>query len=545
MTQSSFYADGETYGTATVTSNDVTPSNTPSQAPSGFYPGGTVYSSLQDADTVAADAAAAHADRLAADASAAAAAASAVLAGTLFLQKANNLSDLTNVAAAKTSLSLVKADVGLGNVDNTSDVNKPVSTAQASADALVASNAAAATALKANIASPALTGTPTTPTAAALNNTTQIASTAYADAAVGVEKTRALAAEALLAPLASPALTGTPTAPTATVGTNTTQVATTAFVLANGAAAGVSSLNGKTGAVTLGVVPQGRLTLQTGTPVMTSTQSAKTTVFYTPYNGPMVPIYDGTNMVPTVFSELSQLTTDATKSPAAVAASSLYDMFVWNDAGTIRCTRGPAWTNDTTRSAGTALVRVNGILLNNVSITNGPAASRGTYVGTVGSNASSSIDWILPGSAAGGTAGVLNVWNAYNRVAFKGSVVDSTASWAYTTTTYRASDGSNNNRVTFISGLDENFISARMAVAITSSGAAGGNAAIGIDSTSVQSGKIGLNGGASGTTGDVSASFYGDVGLGRHFIQAQERGATGTTFNGGTLFTLDVEIPGM
>ena len=33
-----------------------------------------------------------------------------------------------------------------------------------------------------------------------------------------------------LAPLASPALTGTPTAPTAAVGTNTTQVATTAFV---------------------------------------------------------------------------------------------------------------------------------------------------------------------------------------------------------------------------------------------------------------------------------------------------------------------------
>lgn len=39
-------------------------------------------------------------------------------------------------AAAKTSLVLVKGDVGLGNVDNTSDVNKPVSTAQAAADAL-------------------------------------------------------------------------------------------------------------------------------------------------------------------------------------------------------------------------------------------------------------------------------------------------------------------------------------------------------------------------------------------------------------------------
>ena len=39
---------------------------------------------------------------------------------------------------------------------------------------------------------------------------------------------------ALKAPLASPALTGVPTAPTAAVSTNTTQLATTAFVLANG-----------------------------------------------------------------------------------------------------------------------------------------------------------------------------------------------------------------------------------------------------------------------------------------------------------------------
>lgn len=50
--------------------------------------------------------------------------------------------------------------------------------------------------------------------------------------AVGVEEGRALAAEALLAPKASPALTGTPTAPTAAPGTNTTQLSTTAFVQA-------------------------------------------------------------------------------------------------------------------------------------------------------------------------------------------------------------------------------------------------------------------------------------------------------------------------
>lgn len=58
----------------------------------------------------------------------------------------------------------------------------------------------------------------------------------------------------LKAPLDSPALTGTPTAPTAVAGTNNTQLATTAFVQAAAIAGGggaVSSVNTKTGAVVL------------------------------------------------------------------------------------------------------------------------------------------------------------------------------------------------------------------------------------------------------------------------------------------------------
>ena len=74
---------------------------------------------------------------------------------------------------------------------------------------------------KAPLASPALTGTPTAPTAGSGTNTTQIATTAFV--------TTDLAGKA---PLSSPALTGTPTAPTAGSGTNTTQIATTAFVAA-------------------------------------------------------------------------------------------------------------------------------------------------------------------------------------------------------------------------------------------------------------------------------------------------------------------------
>jgi hypothetical protein len=68
---------------------------------------------------------------------------------------------------------LDKTDIGLSNVDNTSDANKPVSTATQTA-----------LNLKANLASPALTGIPTTPTAAPLTGGVQVASQAYVDAAV-------------------------------------------------------------------------------------------------------------------------------------------------------------------------------------------------------------------------------------------------------------------------------------------------------------------------------------------------------------------------
>jgi hypothetical protein len=72
----------------------------------------------------------------------------------------------------------------------------------------------------AKLASPALTGIPTTPTATTGTSTTQIASTAFVGASI-----------APLAPIASPALTGTPTAPTAAANTSTTQIATTAYVI--------------------------------------------------------------------------------------------------------------------------------------------------------------------------------------------------------------------------------------------------------------------------------------------------------------------------
>jgi hypothetical protein len=252
----------------------------------------------------------------------------------------------------------------------------------------------------------------------------------------GVTLTNAVSGTGNMVLTASPTFTGTPAAPTATVGTNTTQLATTAFVLANGG----STLR----------PPQGRLTLVSGLPVMGTSNAAATSVIWTPTGGGMVPIYNGTSFVMTPVAEISQATTDTTKSPAAVGASQVFDLFVWNDAGTIRCTRGPAWTNSTTR--GYTFTSVNGIPLNTSAITNGPGASLGTWVGTIASNAGSTIDFIYGAAGAGGVAGVFNVWNAYNQAEIDCKVINTSATYTYTTATVRQADASAGMQVSLVNG---------------------------------------------------------------------------------------------
>jgi hypothetical protein len=120
---------------------------------------------------------------------------------------------------------ITKSMVGLGNVDNTSDSSKPISAlTQTALDAKLGSTTAAAT--YATIASPTFTGTVSgiTKSMVGLGNVDNTA-----DSAKPIS-TATQAALDLKANLTSPALTGMPTAPTASYSTDSTQLATTAFV---------------------------------------------------------------------------------------------------------------------------------------------------------------------------------------------------------------------------------------------------------------------------------------------------------------------------
>jgi hypothetical protein len=236
----------------------------------------------------------------------------------------------------------------------------------------------------------------------------------------------------------------------------------------------------------------GRLTLSSGVPVMTSTVAGATTVYFTPYKGNAVPVTtdSGSTYPLTTFSQLSQTTTDATKSPAAVAASSVYDMFVWYDSGTttLRCTRGPAWSSGTSRGTGAGtseLQLVNGYYVNKNAITNGPGANLGTYVGSIASNASSTIDWIIGGSGSGGVAGFLGVWNNYNRLSAVATTTDSGATYTYSTNTPRQARASAGNQISFVCGLAEDSVSGvvQAATSSTSTGASVHGAALDVTNT--------------------------------------------------------------
>lgn len=247
-------------------------------------------------------------------------------------------------------------------------------------------------------------------------------------------------------------------------------------------------------AALLGIVgqPQGRLTLTTGTAVPTSDVASATTLYYTPAVGRFVPLWNATSSVYVMTDtggELSQTTTDTTKSPAAVTTNSNYDIFVWSDSGTIRATRGPAWSSQTVRGTGagtTELLLQNGIYVNKNAITNGPGAGLGTYVGTVASDGSSQLNLTFGTSAAGGGPSLLTVWNAYNQVMMRAYVRDSTATWTYSTGSQRSLNNSTGNRVSFVSGLAQHSIFAVMCVHVTFASAAGAFYAPGLalDSTS-------------------------------------------------------------
>jgi hypothetical protein len=283
------------------------------------------------------------------------------------------------------------------------------------------------------------------------------------------------------------------------------------------------------------VAPQGRLTLVSGTPVVTSDQAAKTTIYYTPYAGSVAPFWDGTSWTLIGLAELSLALDSSSGHTGYHQSGKNFDLFLDANSGTPRLVSGPAWTNDTTRASDIA--RQNGVWLNAASMTarfgtnSGDtatiAASRATWVGTFRASADGQTEYVRGGIGSGGASARLLLWNAYNRVPVGVVIGDSDDSWSKTSSGTRSANASDSMRCSFVTGLaeDEAFAS------YSDSGKPGTgafiSAGVGFDSNTTFSGRTGFQNNASN-----AAPIFGDlttVAMGFHYFQALEYSSNNNT----------------
>jgi YVTN family beta-propeller protein len=289
---------------------------------------------------------------------------------------------------------------------------------------------------------------------------------------------------------------------------------------------------------TIYTAPQGRLTLTSDTPVMTADATAQTSVYYTPYQGNIVPIYDGANMQSYTFGQLTMAlnTTNQT-------SGNIYDLFVFLNSGVVTIAAGPAWSSASSRGTGagtTQLQQTDGLWVNANTITlkNGATSyssipvGEATYVGSVYMTANGQTGMqFAPTPATGGTNNILGLYNAYNRVRTVSAESDSTSSWTYGTASWRAANASNSNRITYLDGLQQSAITAvYQNILQTSSTAVQAFIGVGVNSTTAPS----TTSGACTSTTTMSASGLGYKAplMGLNYVQALEYSSAATSTYG-------------
>ena len=179
----------------------------------------------------------------------------------------------------------------------------------------------------------------------------------------------------------------------------------------------------------LGVV-EGRLTASTGVPVTIADVSGATSIYYTPYIGDKIALYDGSSWNIRTFTQI-------TISLSGFTAIKPYDVFAYDNSGTVTI-ETLIWTNNSTRA--TALAYQNGVL-----VKSGVTTRR--YLGTVYINAS--------GGQTEDTMVKRYLWNYYNRVPRPLQKLETTDSWTYTTATYRQANADTANQVDTCVGVAE------------------------------------------------------------------------------------------
>lgn len=232
---------------------------------------------------------------------------------------------------------------------------------------------------------------------------------------------------------------------------------------------------------TQGQTPGGRLTLTTAVPVTTANVIDVTTIYYTPYLNNVINLWDGAKWVPTIFAEVSLAL-------GTLSSATPYDVFGFLNAGALN-TELLAWTNTTTRAT-------------TVTLQDGRYCKNGDktrlYLGTFCTTATTTTE---------DSVAKRLVWNMYNRVPRTMFVTDATATWTYSTYTWRQARAQAASQVACVIGIAGSWVKLRamshvisdsttsyvsVAIGDNSTTAPGTNCFVGYYSSLVTSGYIAL-----------------------------------------------------
>jgi hypothetical protein len=194
--------------------------------------------------------------------------------------------------------------------------------------------------------------------------------------------------------------------------------------------------------------------------VTTADVTGATNIYFAPYTGNRIALYDGS-------SDWNIRTfTVITIAVGTIDAGKPYDLFAYDNSGTVTFDAPLAWTNDTSRA--TALTTQDGVLVKT-------GATTRRYIGTFYTTATTTTE---------DSFAKRFVWNYYHRVRKPMRVLDATNSWTYTTATWRQSNGSTANQLDFVVGVAECAVSVNVTALSSNSSDVGRAAGIGLDSTS-------------------------------------------------------------
>ena len=268
--------------------------------------------------------------------------------------------------------------------------------------------------------------------------------------------------------------------------------------------------------IDIGVV-NGRLTLESGVPVSTTNQTAKTILYFTPYNGNRIALYDGANWG---IHTLAEKSLDI----SGYTASKPYDIFIYDNSGTLTL-EGVVWTNTTTRA--TALATQDAVY-----VQTGAATKR--YIGTI----------MITGSTGQCEDSITKrfVWNYYNQVNRWAKTYNTTNTWSYTTATVREYNaGTGQVRVEFVLGMVSDIITYQNYSVIN---AASADVFIGtaLDTTTTGPFAIAYFGSGAVSKGKAEPFLNLATAVGYHYVTQVELGGTGFTNYGYSLYYSSVMI---